>query len=102
MRFSSFYAESESNGHFLGALAFSQQLNDFALARGKPVPPWRNYGARCAAFEIAFQHHGRDFGSEIRLVMAEGFDGGYQISGCVGFQQESARAGIQDFAHYLV
>src|ERR1700741_2442922 len=37
MGFCSLHADCKRLGHFLAALPFRQQLNDFAFARGKPV-----------------------------------------------------------------
>ena len=37
MRFRGFYADAESHGHFLAALPFREELNDFAFPGSEPA-----------------------------------------------------------------
>ena len=94
---------AEHAGHFLGGLAFCQELYHFPLAGGQPV--LRNFwqcGRRVATAEVAVQHDLRHLGGEEGPVTLQGFHGCDQIARSIGLEQEASGAGVENFAHHLL
>ena len=96
--------QSKSNSHFFGALAFRKKLHDFALARGQTIAGLGSgrLNAGRAILEVSLQHHSGHFRGEVGLVTSQSLDRRDQISSSVGFQQEPARASVQNFTYDLV
>src|SRR5215469_13425372 len=102
MRFDRFHAEPEAGCYFLAALAFGEELDDLALARGETVAErFREIDARTVTVEITKN----DFGGARReegLVLGELFNGDNEVAIRVGLYDIAADAGFEDIADELV
>src|SRR6266849_7547455 len=100
--FRGFYADAESDGNFLAAFSFGEELDDFTFARGEAVAG-RDFRLRGGGLtgKVVEQHRG-SAGGEKSSVTGDGFDCGDQITVSVGLENVAARAGLDDVANKLI
>ena len=95
MSFGGVDADAEDGGDFLVAFAFGEELEDFAFARGKTGTV--GFG------RVVARIYGRgDAKGEVRLVLAEGVDGGEENTVGVVFEDIAAGAGFDDLTNEFI
>src|SRR5690242_11669522 len=93
-----FDAQIQGRRDLLAALAFRQELDDLALARGKAIAGSLRIGLGDFLVEVAVQDHLSDAGGEEGLVAANGVDGVDEVAACIALEQVAPRAGAENFA----
>src|ERR1700745_1085152 len=99
MGLGSLYAEIQSYRDVFAGFAFCEELNYFALPRGKPVFDWS--WLVDALVEVSVQDHLGYAGSEEGRAALQGLNRRHQIARRVRFQEETARANFQNLAYDL-
>ena len=76
-------------------------MNNLALARRQT---WNSgFGlVDSAAFQIAFQHHLADTGCKESPILLHSIYSGDQVTGGIGFENETTSSRLQDVTHHLV
>src|SRR6266511_5452528 len=92
-------AEVEKEGNLCGGLAFGDQLQDFALARGEVR---KRVGLRGSTLEITLHNPFRDRWAEISFPAADRLDGDVEFSGGGVFEQVSGRPGSKCLHDVLI
>src|SRR5579871_6296591 len=96
------YADAEGDGDFLAALAFREELNDFAFARSEAVASGSSRLNRSGTLgEVVEEHVGRTSGEE-GAVIGKSFDGVDEIAVGVGLHDVGASARLDDVLDQLV
>jgi len=91
-------ADTEDGGDFLVALAFSEELKDFAFARGEAG----TVGLSRIGREFAGIDGGGDTKREVGLVVAKGVDGGKENTVGIVFEDIAAGAGFDDLVNEFI
>src|SRR5579872_1269006 len=102
MSFCRLDAYPERDGHFLATFSFREQLHNFALAGGKPIPQMSIGVRHRILVGETVQEHLRSAGGEKRSMIGERFDRSNKIAICIGLHDVGAGASLDDVANKLV
>jgi hypothetical protein len=102
MCFRGLHADSQRHRHFLAALAFRQQLHDFALARGEPAAQNGHVVRNRILFAESIEQHVRCAGSEEGSMIAQRLDSGDEIFVGIRLHNVRAHSSFDDVANKLI
>ena len=102
MRFRGFYADAESHGHFLAALPFREELNDFAFPGSEPATQDSHVVGHRVLFAEPVKKHVRSAGCEERTMVAKSLDRRDEVSVSIGFHDVGANASFHNVADQLI